>query len=61
MNKKVNKNVKNEEKKEEKIVEVNDKEEVKKVSSDIDNKGNVSFGLLVGIVVLLLMMIFFVF
>ena len=57
----VNKDVKKEEKKEEKIVEVNDKEEVKKVSSDIDNKGNVSFSLLVGIVLLLLLMIFFVF
>ena len=57
----VNKNIKKEEIKEEKIVEVNDKEEVKKVSSDIDNKGNVSFSLLVGIVLLLLLMIFFVF
>ncbi|MBQ6494437.1 MAG: hypothetical protein IJI49_00375 [Bacilli bacterium] len=62
----VNKNIKKgeikEEKiKEEKIVEVNDKEGVKKVSSDIDNKGNVSFSLLVGIVLLLLLMIFFVF
>ena len=57
----VNKNIKNEEIKEEKVVEIKEVKEEKDNAVDIDNKGNVSFSLLVGIVLLLLLMIFFVF
>ena len=57
----VNKNIKKGEIKEEKVVEIKEVKEEKDNAVDIDNKGNVSFSLLVGIVLLLLLMIFFVF